>query len=180
MSLSLQLYWEMSNQSQSVTGRLHSQTHPIENMGKIGGGRREGSKGGATLRIQAAGMLYMPVKYWERAGCLGTMGDTVQRERERERERGLYEDGLLSLPARFDWSIMGCTILLLALMNLRKGRKTEDKHKVNHLQLSHSRGMQQYNTSIPQNTSKAVCFNGSIGHWLPVRGHPNNSICWSI
>lgn len=24
------------------------------------------------------------------------------------------------LPARFDWSIMGCTILLLALMNLQK------------------------------------------------------------
>lgn len=24
------------------------------------------------------------------------------------------------LPARFDWSIMGCTILLLALMNLKR------------------------------------------------------------
>lgn len=30
-----------------------------------------------------------------------------------------------NLPARFDWSIMGCTILRLALMNLRRGKKEE-------------------------------------------------------
>lgn len=28
----------------------------------------------------------------------------------------------LFLPARFDWSIMGCTILLLALINLEESR----------------------------------------------------------
>ena len=36
------------------------------------------------------------------------------------------------LPARFDWSIIGCTILLLALINLWKikgGRKKRDRQK---------------------------------------------------
>lgn len=35
------------------------------------------------------------------------------------------------LPARFDWSIMGCTILLLALMNLagKGGKKREEENK---------------------------------------------------
>lgn len=31
------------------------------------------------------------------------------------------------LPARFDWSIMGWTILLLALMNLEKMKRKRDK-----------------------------------------------------
>lgn len=35
---------------------------------------------------------------------------------------------MMILPARFDWSIMGCTILLLALMNLGKD-KTEGKNR---------------------------------------------------
>lgn len=37
------------------------------------------------------------------------------------------------LPARFDWSIMGCTILLLALMNLaeRRREKKTERRKTN-------------------------------------------------
>lgn len=31
------------------------------------------------------------------------------------------------LPARFDWSIMGCTILLLAFMNLREMKRSRKK-----------------------------------------------------
>lgn len=30
-----------------------------------------------------------------------------------------------NLPARFDWSIMGCTILLLALINLQENREVQ-------------------------------------------------------
>lgn len=31
------------------------------------------------------------------------------------------------LPARFDWSIMGCTILLLALINLKENREVQSQ-----------------------------------------------------
>lgn len=33
------------------------------------------------------------------------------------------------LPARFDWSIIGCTILLLALMNLAEREERKEKQK---------------------------------------------------
>lgn len=42
---------------------------------------------------------------------------------------------LVSLPARFDWSIMGCTILLLALMNLEE----TERRKANVKSSLHSR-----------------------------------------
>lgn len=35
----------------------------------------------------------------------------------------LNTDTIWNLPARFDWSIIGCTILLLALINLKKNTK---------------------------------------------------------
>lgn len=53
---------------------------------------------------------------------------------ERNREAG-SADSSSPLPARFDWSIMGCTILLLALMNLEekgegKGEREREKNTV--------------------------------------------------
>lgn len=49
---------------------------------------------------------------------------------QRRNRKARSADSSSFLPARFDWSIMGCTILLLALMNLeeRRGKKRE-KHK---------------------------------------------------
>lgn len=46
--------------------------------------------------------------------------------RESNRETGSAD---LFLPARFDWSIMGCTILLLALMNLEKSRGERERER---------------------------------------------------
>lgn len=45
---------------------------------------------------------------------------------ERNRKAG-SADSSSFLPARFDWSIMGCTILLLALMNLEERREKRER-----------------------------------------------------
>lgn len=46
------------------------------------------------------------------------------QERKRKAQSA---DSSSFLPARFDWSIMGCTILLRALMNLKESRKKRER-----------------------------------------------------
>lgn len=52
------------------------------------------------------------------------------------------------LPARFDWSIMGCTILLLAFINLEENRGggKREKENLNHVYVDSS----QANTKTKQ------------------------------
>ena len=72
-------------------------------------------------KIWAPGMMCMPVK---------DLGRVSSYWGKKERETVCNVSWSFFLPARFDWSIMGCTILLLALMNLAKRReKTEEKNK---------------------------------------------------
>lgn len=93
---------------------------------KGGRGRR---RGGSRRGVDASGMICMSEK--DLGGCLHA------GERQIEKQHPLYIVWVVPffLPARFDWSIMGCTILLLALMNLaeRGGKKQRgEKQMLNH------------------------------------------------
>ena len=76
------------------------------------------------------------------AGTLGKEGEMVYST-----VCGMGFFFLNVLPARFDWSIMGCTILLLALMNLAERKKREKeiegererKTTLNHRAFTHRR-----------------------------------------
>lgn len=61
------------------------------------------------------------------------------------------------LPARLDWSIIGCTILLLALINLEK---TEEKHSTVLVYKDFKRGMH----SVQGGYTFRVCAHDSHKH----------------
>lgn len=86
---------------------------------------------------------------------------------------GLFFYGFISLPARFDWSIMGCTILLLALMNLaerekREKRKTNVKSPCIHTHWKIHHGQLQRQNSF-------AWLNGNISHRVLERGAHNKT-----
>lgn len=61
-------------------------------------------------------------------------------------ERNRKANSSSFLPARFDWSIMGCTILLLALINLEENRGKREKNNLNQVYVDSS----QANTKTKQ------------------------------
>lgn len=89
------------------------------------------------------------------------------------------------LPARFDWSIMGCTILLLALMNLaereREKKQRGEKQTLNHPAFTH----REIHHKAPQRQNSFAWLNGNISHRVLERGAHNKTatnkraiVCW--
>lgn len=73
------------------------------------------------------------------------------------------------LPARFDWSIMGCTILLLALMNLAETERK--KQTLNHPAFTH----RKIHHKPPQRQNSFAWLNGNISHRFLERGAHNKT-----
>lgn len=102
-------------------------------------------------------MMCMPEK------DLGRVSSCWEKKREKlhsvVRRLG---DSFFFLPARFDWSIMGCTILLLALMNLarRKKRQRGEKQTLNHPAFTH----RKIHHKPPQRQNSFAWLNGNISH----------------
>lgn len=126
-------------------------------------------------------MMCMPVKNLDRvSSCWGNKG--------REAvfycmSAGLFFYVFISLPARFDWSIMGCTILLLALMNLaeRKQKERREKQTLNHPAFTH----RKIHHKQPQRQNSFAWLNGNISHRVLERGAHNKKatnkravVCW--
>lgn len=87
---------------------------------------------------------------------------------ERNRKAG-SADSSSFLPARFDWSIMGCTILLLALMNLEGRREKKSERGKQNLN-------QVYADSSRANTKTSFArLNGNIKHQVLNRGICNKT-----
>lgn len=133
----------------SATGRRHLK-EKTGRKGRVNGGEEEeeGRRRKVPLknekRKRASGASRMPD---EGSGRTAT---TVRR---------LRVASLLScffLPARFDWSIMGCTILLLALMNLEEQKQKERERDKKKQTLNHSCFFQ--NDSSPAGNSRDKTF----------------------
>lgn len=121
-------------------------------------------------KIWAPGMMCMPVKdLLERVSlCWGKKGGRSSTV--------LYVGWVVLfffLPARFDWSIMGCTILLLALMNLADRKKTErrEKQTLNHPAFT----SRKIHHNPPQRQNSFAWLNGNISHRVLERGAHNKT-----
>ena len=107
--------------------------------GKVPGGFGHSKKGASVLYLPAEG----PPGAWSVDGF---------------RLRDLKTVTIGDLPARFDWSIIGCTILLLAFMNLRKVKRRRRRMvKGGGQKRKEKRQKQKHRKSFTQNKFKQKC-----------------------